>query len=251
VTPSVRADGEEQTEAVAISSLCGGFVVGWSRTLVTAMAIPISATLRPLSFCLIRSFSEPRSLLFGRRRCWQTLPHPYPHARSALSFVIHVWRVDRSVVAHPQQVETNRVLSHGTRGKSRERHNRIPTSDMFVEVQREGRVMHGRNSESDVIPFARVEKSTTAGGDQLDTAGRTILQLVQRAAGVADENSRHALGMAQTLSDQLRAAEDRIAELEAEITAYQQRADRAEQWLHRVYTEIEDRFLPQGDSPAR
>ena len=64
--------------------------------------------------------------------------------------------------------------------------------------------MHGRNSESDVIPFARVEKSTTAGGDELDTAGRTILQLVQRAAGVADENSRHALGMAQTLSDQLR-----------------------------------------------
>ena len=37
-------------------------------------------------------------------------------------------------VAHPQQVETNRVLSHGTRGKSRERHNRIPTRDMFVEV---------------------------------------------------------------------------------------------------------------------
>ena len=29
VTPSVRADGEEQTEAVAISSLCGGFVLGW------------------------------------------------------------------------------------------------------------------------------------------------------------------------------------------------------------------------------
>jgi len=113
----------------------------------------------------------------------------------------------------------------------------------------EGRVMHGRNPESDVIPFARVEKSTTDGGDQLDIAGRTILQLVQRAAGAADENSRHALGMAQKLSDQLRVAEDRIAELETEITAYQQRAARAEQWLHRVYTEIEDRFLPKGDSP--
>jgi hypothetical protein len=84
----------------------------------------------------------------------------------------------------------------------------------------------GGNSESDVIPFARVEKNTTDGGDQLDTAGRTILQLVQRAAGVADENSRHALGMAQKLSDQLRAAEDRIAELETEVTAYQQRANR-------------------------
>jgi hypothetical protein len=93
----------------------------------------------------------------------------------------------------------------------------------------------GGNSESDVIPFARVEKNTTDGGDQLDTAGRTILQLVQRAAGVADENSRHALGMAQKLSDQLRAAEDRNAELEAEITAYRQRADRAEQWPSRIH----------------
>jgi hypothetical protein len=27
-----------------------------------------------------------------------------------------------------------------------------------------------------------------------------------------------------------------------------ERADRAEQWLHRVYTEIEDRFLQQSDS---
>jgi hypothetical protein len=53
-----------------------------------------------------------------------------------------------------------------------------------------------------------------AHADQLDKAGQTILQLVQKAAGVADENGRHALGMAQKLSDQLRAAEDRIAELE-------------------------------------
>ena len=62
--------------------------------------------------------------------------------------------------------------------------------------------MHGQigggNSESDVIPL-RVDKNTTDGGDQLDTAGRTILRLVQRAAGVADENSRHAFGLAQKL----------------------------------------------------
>ena len=47
--------------------------------------------------------------------------------------------------------------------------------------------------------------------------------------------------------DQLRAAEDRIAELEADVGMYQEKADRAEQWLHRVYTEIEDRFLRQDD----
>ena len=109
--------------------------------------------------------------------------------------------------------------------------------------------MHdGDEYESDVIPFERPARDAApSGSDQLDKAGQTILQLVQRAAGVADENSRHALGMAQKLSDQLRAAEDRVAELEAELTAHQERAERAEQWLHRVYTEIEDRFLQQND----
>ena len=113
--------------------------------------------------------------------------------------------------------------------------------------------MHGQidggNSESEVIPFSRAESNLTSdGADQLDKAGQTILQMLHRAAGVAEENSRHALETAQKLSHQLRAAEDRVAELEAEVTAYQNRAERAEQWLHRVYTEIEERFLQQSDS---
>jgi hypothetical protein len=83
--------------------------------------------------------------------------------------------------------------------------------------------------------------------DQLDEAGQTILQLLHRAAGVAEDNSRHALEMAQKLSHQLRVAEERIAELEVELDSHRERADRAEQWLHRVYTEIESRFLPQID----
>ena len=64
---------------------------------------------------------------------------------------------------------------------------------------------------------------------------------------MAEGNSKHALDMAQKLSHQLRAAEDRIAELEAEVGIYQDKADRAEQWLHKVYTEIEDRFLRQDN----
>ena len=112
--------------------------------------------------------------------------------------------------------------------------------------------MHGQiggdNYESDVIQFARAAKGSAPGdADQLDKAGQTILQLLHKAAGVAEENSRHAMETAQKLLHQLRAAEDRIAELEAEVTAYQERAERAEQWLHRVYTEIEDRFLRQSD----
>jgi hypothetical protein len=94
------------------------------------------------------------------------------------------------------------------------------------------------------MSFSRSSKIDEA--DQLDKAGQTILQLVERAAGVAEENSRHALDIVQKLSHQLRAAENRIADLQAEVAAYQERADRAEQWLHRVYAEIELNFFSKA-----
>jgi uncharacterized protein YjdB len=99
----------------------------------------------------------------------------------------------------------------------------------------------------EVVQFARSGQSERDDDTKLDKAGQTILQLLNKAANVADENSRRAMDIAQKFSDQLRAAEDRVAELEAEVSAYQERAERAEQWLHRVYTEIEDRFLQQSD----
>jgi hypothetical protein len=100
-----------------------------------------------------------------------------------------------------------------------------------------------------VVPFApKTVASNDA--DQLDKAGQTILELLHKAAGVAEANSQHALEMAQKLSHHLRAAENRIAELEAEVGIYQEKADRAEQWLHKVYTEIEDRFLRQDNGGA-
>ena len=94
-----------------------------------------------------------------------------------------------------------------------------------------------------IIPFAPVPVSVRDDADQLDQAGQSILQLLDSAASVAEENSQRTLNMAQKLSYHLHAAEDRIAELEAEAATYQQRAERAEQWLHRVNAEIEDRFL--------
>ena len=83
--------------------------------------------------------------------------------------------------------------------------------------------------------------------DQLNTIGETLLQLIDKAAGFAEENSRQALEIAQKYSQQLQSAEARVAELEAEVDSYREKADRAEQWLHRLYTEIEDRFLRQSD----
>ena len=111
---------------------------------------------------------------------------------------------------------------------------------------------NGADSEPDtVVPFAPAfENAAGDRTDQLDRAGQTILNMLQNAANLAEANSQHALDMAQKLSHQLRAAEARIAELEAEGQTYQERAERAEQWLHRVYSEIEDRFLKQADRRA-
>jgi len=109
--------------------------------------------------------------------------------------------------------------------------------------------MSTQNSE--VIRFAPAPNNVPGDVDQLDKAGETILQLVHKAAGVAEQNSSRALSMTQKLSDQLRAAEDRIAELETESATYREKAHRAEQWLHTVYTEIEDRFFQSREGRRR
>ena len=110
----------------------------------------------------------------------------------------------------------------------------------------------GNTYETDsVVPFAPRAAAPSDEADQLDKAGQIILRLLHKAAGVAEENSRHALDTAQKLSHQLRAAEDRMAELEAEVQLFRDKADRAEQWLHKVYTEIDERFIKRAQEKSR
>jgi chromosome segregation ATPase len=106
----------------------------------------------------------------------------------------------------------------------------------------------GDSGSDSVIPFnPSADNATADRADPLDRAGLTIVQMLRNAANLAEANSQQALDSAQRLSHQVRAAEARIAELEAERQAYQQRAERAEQWLHRIYTEIEDCFLKNDE----
>jgi hypothetical protein len=72
-------------------------------------------------------------------------------------------------------------------------------------------------SESAISPDGDFAASNNA--SQLDSAGQAILKLLHKAAGAAEADSRQALETAQKLSSQLR-AEDRIAELEAEVQHY-------------------------------
>ena len=99
-------------------------------------------------------------------------------------------------------------------------------------------------SSDTVIPFAP-ENGPGSEVDQLDRAGQTILTLLHRAAGTAERKSKQALEMAQTLSQQLQEAELKIGELQATVRYHEDRADRAEQWLHKIYTEIDSRFMQE------
>ena len=75
--------------------------------------------------------------------------------------------------------------------------------------------------------------------NEIDQAGKDILKLLDKAAA----DRRHALETAQRLSHQLQNVENRIAELEAEAQLYKAKLDRAKQWLHNIFSAIEERLI--------
>jgi chromosome segregation ATPase len=103
-----------------------------------------------------------------------------------------------------------------------------------------------------VLPFSPSGRNTLQNDDNLlDRAGQTILGLLDRAATVTEQNNQRARDEAGKLSHQLRAAEDRIRDLEANVRYYQDRAEHAEKWLYQISAEIEKAFFSSGDNRLR
>ena len=75
--------------------------------------------------------------------------------------------------------------------------------------------------------------------NEIEKAGQDILQSLHKAADVAEANRQ----TVQRLSHQLQNAENRIAELEAEVQLYKAKMDRAKQWLHKLFSQIEERLF--------
>lgn len=101
-----------------------------------------------------------------------------------------------------------------------------------------------------VIPFApnksfrnEMRDEVRDDGDPMDRSGQAIIALLQEAAEMANSNRDRAMELAHKLSMQLRAAEERIRELEADTNHYHDRAQRAEKWLARIYKHIEEKFF--------
>ena len=108
------------------------------------------------------------------------------------------------------------------------------------------------NLPEQVVQFAPKEKPPRNAGDELDQAGEATIALLQQAANLSNERCDRAMSMAHKLSMQLRAVEDRNKNLQVERDQLQNRAERAEEWLKRVYHEIEERLIsPHAGSHHR
>jgi hypothetical protein len=95
------------------------------------------------------------------------------------------------------------------------------------------------------------ESAASNDGDQSDSAGQAIINLLHRAAGAAEANNRKALETAHKLSSQLRVAENRIAELEAGVQLYREKFERADDWLRKISNEIENRLISEPEERRR
>jgi hypothetical protein len=81
---------------------------------------------------------------------------------------------------------------------------------------------------------------------QLDSAGHVVLKLLHKGAGPAEAISQIALETSRQLANQLRAAQNRNAELETEVRLYREKSERAEEWLRKISVEIEDRLIAKS-----
>ena len=93
--------------------------------------------------------------------------------------------------------------------------------------------------------------STQTKHGEAESMGQAILGLLDTAANHAKANMQRASEAAQQLSSQLNAAQGRIAELEAEVRLFREKAERAEMWLTMISTEIEDRFINEPQKERR
>jgi hypothetical protein len=93
-----------------------------------------------------------------------------------------------------------------------------------------------------VLEFAPKKKGQLE-GDPLEQSGLAIVAMLQEAADLSNDTCEHAEALADELSRDLRAAEDRINLLEAEIEYFHDRAARAESWLQLIRKEIDEKLI--------
>ena len=101
---------------------------------------------------------------------------------------------------------------------------------------------HGADTPEQALKFLPNERPRIY-GPLVEEAGEAIIAKIQKAAELSNENCDRAMKLAHKLSMQLRAAEERISQLEAEVELFRDRAARAEGWLQTIQKEIEEKLI--------
>jgi hypothetical protein len=108
----------------------------------------------------------------------------------------------------------------------------------------------GAGAAGSVVSLEPKAKVRPEANDPLERAGRLILDMVGKAASAAEVNNQKAIQIAEKLSAQLRAAENRMRELENKARYHEDRADRAERWLYQISVDVEQKFFGRDDNRA-
>ena len=107
--------------------------------------------------------------------------------------------------------------------------------------------MEKQSQEVSVVRFAPRQIAHGESG-AIDEAGQALVAMLREAAALSQENVDRAMTMAHRLSVQLRAAEDRIQQLESDVKHLEKRATHAEGWLQTIRTEVEETLLGSLES---
>jgi len=93
-----------------------------------------------------------------------------------------------------------------------------------------------------VVAFAP-KKGSSGSTTVTDDAGDHIVALVQKASDMAKADCQRAMDLANRVSSELRAAEERARAFEEEANYFRDRAARAEEWLARIGSEVQQAFF--------
>jgi hypothetical protein len=103
---------------------------------------------------------------------------------------------------------------------------------------------HVPNNPDPIFP-----SSMQAGGiPALDESGNVIIGMLHKAAAMGKEDCARAMDVAHRLSLELRGAEQRAREAEAQAAHFRDRANTAEHWLLRIHNELNQTFFQGGES---
>src|SRR5262245_59898935 len=108
---------------------------------------------------------------------------------------------------------------------------------------------HGADTPERVLKFVPKEWPNSYGA-QVEEVGQAIVAKIQRAADLSNENCDRAMALAHKLSMQLRAAEDRINQLEAEVELFRDREGCAERCPESIQQEIEEKLIAPRSANA-